>query len=60
MLTKDKIINTITEFDNPVSIEDFIETIILLNNIEEGLAQSDNNDVVSESELDNEIKQWSK
>lgn len=60
MLTKDKIINTITEFDNPVSIEDFIERIILLNNIEEGLAQSDNNDVVSESELDNEIKQWSK
>jgi hypothetical protein len=60
MLTKEKIIQTVEEFDDPVSIDELIERIILLGKIEQGLSDSDQNNVISENELDNEINKWSK
>ena len=34
--------------------------VILLEKIEKGIEQSDNNEIVSESELDKEIEEWFK
>ena len=60
MLTKEKIIKTVEEFDDPVSVDELIERIILLGKIEQGLSDSGQNKVISENELDNEISEWSK
>jgi hypothetical protein len=60
MLTEAQIIETINEFENPIQFDEVISKIIFLNKIEEGIFHSENNDIISDSNLDNEINEWSK
>ena len=58
MITKEKVISSINEMQEPISIDDIIERIILLDKIEKGIEQSDNQQVVSDDELEEKINLW--
>ena len=60
MLTKAKLREQIENFPDKLSIDDLIEKLILTEKIETGNKQSENGEVISESELENEIEKWFK
>lgn len=60
MLTKEKLIKQIESFPEEFLIEDLIEKLIFLDKIEKGNEQSENNEVLSEEEMDNKIEKWFK
>jgi hypothetical protein len=58
MTTKDKIINGIKDLPDTVSIDDILDQIMLVEKIEKGIDQSNNNQVVSDDELDKRLGKW--
>jgi hypothetical protein len=58
MLTKTKLKEQIEKFPEEFSIDELIDRLILIEKIERGIKQSENGDVISDSELDKEIKKW--
>lgn len=60
MITKAKLKEQIDSFPEQFSIDDLIERLILVEKIENGKIQSENNEVLSESEFDKEIDKWFK
>jgi hypothetical protein len=60
MLTKTKLKEQIEGFPEEFSIDDLIDRLILIEKIEQGIKQSENGEVISDSELDKEIKKWFK
>ena len=60
MLTKTKLQEHIRNFPEEFSIDELIENLILIEKIDKGNEQSEKGDVISETELDKEIKKWFK
>ncbi len=60
MLTKEILKKQLENFPDQFSIDELIEHLILLNKIENGNKQSEENNVISDSDLDKEIEQWFK
>ncbi|MDO5664437.1 MAG: hypothetical protein Q4G63_04160 [Bacteroidia bacterium] len=60
LLTKNKVKEQIELFPDEFSLDLLVERLILLQKIENGIEQSDNNDVIAEGELDKEIEEWFK
>ncbi|MFO7702300.1 MAG: hypothetical protein R6V37_04840 [Psychroflexus maritimus] len=58
MITKTKLKEQIDSFPEQFSIDDLIERLILVEKIENGKIQSENGEVLSESEFDKEIDKW--
>jgi hypothetical protein len=58
MITKTKLKEQIDSFPEQFSIDDLIERLILVEKIENGKSQSENGDILSESEFDKEIDKW--
>jgi len=58
MLTKTKLKDQIEKFPEEFSIEELIEKLILIEKIEQGNRQSEKGEIISETELDIEIKKW--
>ncbi|GGE42775.1 hypothetical protein [Psychroflexus planctonicus] len=58
MITKAKLKEQIDSFPEQFSIDDLIERLILVEKIENGKIQSENGEVLSESEFDKEIDKW--
>jgi hypothetical protein len=58
MLTKTKLIAEIKKFPEKFSIDELIEKLILIEKVEMGREQSKQGDVVSEAELEYEVKKW--
>jgi len=58
MTTKDKVINSINKLPDDVTIDDIIDQIILVEKIERGIDQSDNNQVIPDDELDQRLGKW--
>jgi hypothetical protein len=58
MLTKTKLKEQIEKFPEEFSIDELIENLILLEKIEIGNRQSDNGEVISDAEMENEIEKW--
>lgn len=58
MLTKAKLLAEINKFPEEFSIDELVERLILIEKIETGNEQSVNNKIVSEAEMDYEIKRW--
>lgn len=58
MITKTKLKEQIDSFPEQFSIDDLIERLILVEKIENGKIQSENGEVLSESEFDKEIVKW--
>ena len=60
MLTKTKLIEQIEKFPEEFSIDELVERLILIEKVELGLKQSENGEIISDSDLDKEIEQWFK
>jgi hypothetical protein len=60
MLTKEKVILTISKLPETFSLDELVERMIILNKIEKGLKDSDEENVISEEELDKRMKEWLK
>ena len=58
MLTKTKLIEQIEKFPDEFSIDELIENLILMEKIETGNRQSENGEVISDAEMENEIEKW--
>lgn len=58
MLTKTKLIAEIKNFPEQFSIDELIEKLILIEKVEMGREQSKQGEVVSEEELEYEVKKW--
>lgn len=58
MLTKTKLKEQIEKFPEEFSIDELIENLILMEKVEAGNRQSENGEVISDEEMENEIKQW--
>ena len=60
MLTKTILKNQIDKLPEKFSIDELVEKLILIEKIERGNKQSENDEVISESDLDKEIEKWFK
>lgn len=58
MITKTQLEEQLKSLPEEFSIEDLIERLILLEKIETGVKESENNQVISEMALEEEIKKW--
>ncbi len=58
MITKTKLKEQIDSFPEQFSIDDLIERLILVEKIENGKKQSETDEILTESELDNEMNKW--
>ena len=60
MLTKTRLKEQIEKFPEEFSIDDLVERLILIEKVETGMNQSESGDIISESDLDNEVEKWFK
>ncbi|MEQ8475652.1 hypothetical protein [Fulvivirga sp.] len=58
MITKEKLISVINRLPEQFSIDDVLDELILVQKIENGLAQSKSNEVISDADLDKELPEW--
>ncbi len=58
MLTKTKLLIEINKFPEEFSIDELVERLIIMEKIEMGIKQSESGQIVSESEIDYEVKKW--
>ena len=58
MISKTKLQEQIDSFPEEFSIDDLIERLILVEKIENGKIQSEKDEIISESELDEEVDKW--
>ncbi len=60
MITRTKLKEQIDSFPEQFSIDELIERLILIEKIEKGKIQSENNEILTDNELDKEIHKWFK
>lgn len=60
MLSKAHVIRTINKLPDQFSIDELVDKMILLDKIEKGLNQADENQVISDDDLDKKIEEWLK
>jgi hypothetical protein len=60
MITKKKLREQIKTLPDSFSIDELIDRLIFVEKVDNGLKQSDNKEVISEKEMDNEIEKWFK
>ena len=60
MLSKEKLLETIKDLPEPISVDDLIDRIMLLQKIDKGLEQSKGNQVFSSKESKEKLKKWQK
>lgn len=60
MITKTALKKHIEKFPEEFTIDELIERILFIEKLEKRIQKSDENEVLSEQDLENEIKQWFK
>ncbi|MFC2188761.1 hypothetical protein ACFCT7_15705 [Fulvivirgaceae bacterium LMO-SS25] len=60
MITKAKLKEQLESLPEQFSIDELVERMILIEKIENGKTQSENDEIVSETDLDKEINGWFK
>lgn len=60
MISKTQLIQTIEDMPEEFSLDDFFDRILLLQKIELGIHQSDNNETFSTEEAKDQLKKWLK
>lgn len=58
MLTKEQVIGVINKLPSKFSIDQAIDELISLEKIENGISQSNANNVIPEEKLDEELPKW--
>jgi hypothetical protein len=60
MLSKDKVIETVNNLPANFSLDELIDRLILVEEIQEGLRQSENDEVVSHKDVKEQLNKWLK
>lgn len=60
MITKAALKKHIEKFPEEFTIDELVERMLFIEKLEKRIQKSDENDVVSEKDLENEMKQWFK
>ncbi len=60
MLTKKKVQSHLANFPEEFSIDELVERLILIEKIETGISQSDNGEIITDLQIDNELEKWFK
>lgn len=58
MLTKLLVKKQLEKLPEEFSLDEFVEQLILIQKIEKRLKESENNNVISEEDLDKEVEKW--
>lgn len=58
MITKERLYKQIESLPDKLDIEELIERLLLIDKIVKRKIESDNNETISEEQLDSEIKEW--
>jgi hypothetical protein len=58
MITKVKLLESIKNLPDRFSIDELLDRLLLLQKIEIGLEQSENNQIISDEQLDDKLKKW--
>ena len=58
MISKSTLREQMEHFPDEFSIDELVERLILVEKIDRGNKQSDNGEIISESDLDHEIEKW--
>ena len=57
-MKKTKLIEAINKLPEDFSIDELLDEILLIQKIENGLKQSDNDEVIPDEDLDQELPEW--
>ena len=60
MLTRKKLKEQIDTFPEEFSIDELVEKLIFIEKVENGMNQSERGEVLSDTDLDNEVEKWFK
>ncbi len=60
MLTKDKVIESLKSMPDQFSLDELMDKLIIIQKVENGLAQSKKGEVFSQEEAKEMLKKWSK
>ncbi|OAD90176.1 hypothetical protein A7A78_08150 [Aequorivita soesokkakensis] len=60
MLTKKIVQSHLAELPEKFSIDELVDRLILIEKIETGISQSENGEVIPDSQLDKELEKWFK
>ncbi len=60
MITKEKLIKHINRFPSRLSIDELIDRLVFVEKLEKRIEQSKSNEIITEEELENEMKEWFK
>lgn len=60
MLTKAKVTKSIEDMPDGFTLDELMDRLILVEKVEKGLAQSKNDEVISEEDLEKEMAKWFK
>jgi hypothetical protein len=60
VLSKDKVIDTVNNLPANFSLDELIDRLILVEEIQEGLRQSENDEVVSNKDVKEQLNKWLK
>jgi hypothetical protein len=60
MLTKSLVTKKLEKLPKEFTLDDLVERLILIQKVELGLKDLDEDKVITEEELDNEIEEWFK
>jgi hypothetical protein len=60
MLLKEKVLETVASLQTEFTIDELFERLSFIENVQTGLEDIKNGDMLSEIQLENEIKKWRK
>jgi len=58
MVTKEKLLESIKQLPDTFTVDEIIDRVLLLDKIEIGLEQSDNEQITPDEELDQKLPKW--
>ncbi|MCF8371990.1 MAG: hypothetical protein K9H64_10230 [Bacteroidales bacterium] len=60
MITKEKLKSHISKFPDVLSIDELIDRLVFVDKLEKRIEQSNNNETISEQDLEKEMQEWFK
>jgi len=60
MISKVKLLAHIDKLPDEISIDELIDKLVFIDKLEKRIVESNNNETISEEELEREIKEWFK
>ncbi len=58
MLTREQVLLSVNQLPDKFSVDEIIDKMVLLEKIENGLLQSQNNEVINDDDLDAHLPKW--